>query len=129
MEQRRKVTGRSRPLSELISEYKKLKKIKRIAKTAGQPNTVPLMSPSHVPANHTPLSPVSPFTPLSPKLETPFTIRRDSPPHSSIMCYFDDIEVDKFEEESLHENIVESAPSISPSLSDDQLYPKPAAVS
>ena len=133
LEQRRKVTGRSRPLSELITEYKKNKKLRKFAKTAGnQPNTVPLMSPSHIPtsSNHIPMSPTSPFTPLSPKHEPPYSIRIGSPPHPSIMGYFDDVEVERFEDESAPDKMMtEATPAIDHNLSEDQLYPKPAAVS
>ena len=133
LEQRRKVVGRSRPLSELIAEYKKNKKIRKMEKlrATNQPG-LPLTSPVQTPVstNHLPVSPSSPFSPQSPKGEQFSLSRRDlSPPHSSIVFYFDDIEV---EEETGHneELVVELLPpSAEEETPEEQLYPKPAAVS
>ena len=95
----------------------------------GQATTPLLTSPAHIhtPSNH-PLSPTSPFTPQSPKpLER--LIRRDSPPHLSINCYFDDVEVEGLEQDCA--GIDEVTGKISPELtmSEEHLYPKPAVVS
>lgn len=97
---------------------------------SGQANA-PLTSPSHLPAssNHVPLSPTSPFTPQSPKVDTSQLLGRESPPHPSITYYFDDIEVDQPEDKDAQDRLMEGTSSLEVDVSEDQLYPKPAAVS
>ena len=94
----------------------------------GQANNPPLTSPTnhHTPSNH-PLSPTSPFTPQSPKPLERFN-RIDSPPHPSINCYFDEVEVEGLEQDGGMEEVTGK---VSPELtvSEEHLYPKPAAVS
>lgn len=98
-------------------------------KTSGQ-TSIPHISPSHVPptsSNHIPLSPTSPFTPQTPKVEAFQVLGRESPPHSSIKYFFDDVEVDESEETATVNGIVELDQSVD--VSEEELYPKPAAVS
>ena len=138
LEQRRRIQGRSKPFAELLAEYKKNKKLRKLEKLkstgqAARPPISPLTTPT---LNQLPTSPSPTLSPDSMRGGNGGVVNSllgDSPPHSSIALYFDGMEdeiEDGIEEmEGIDSQVIEGSQSVEEMNTDDVSYPKPAAVS
>lgn len=137
LEQRRRIQGRSKPFAELLAEYKKNKKLRKLEKLkstgqAARPPISPLTTPT---LNQLPTSPSPTLSPDSMRGGNGGVVNSllgDSPPHSSIALYFDGMEdeiEDGIEEmEGIDSQVIEGSQSVEEMNTDDVSYPKPAAV-
>ncbi|XP_011410019.1 PREDICTED: ataxin-7-like isoform X1 [Amphimedon queenslandica] len=142
LELRQKVRGRSKPFADLLHEYKRQKKIKKMQKRPGGvlPSSAllpPPLPPSPAPSSIVPSSPVGSST--SPVLHPPppplSTGAPASPLSSSLLVYLDESDTEEYgiatdvpQRQQLLSSSDPPPPGPPPSvLSEAQLYPKPGA--
>ena len=141
LELRQKVRGRSKPFADLLHEYKRQKKIKKMQKRPGgalsSSTLPPPLPPSPAPSSIVPCSPVGSST--SPVLYPPPSLSTGaptSPLSSSLLVYLDESDSEEYcitSDVSQRQQLLSSSdPPPGPTasvLSEAQLYPKPGAVS